>query len=442
MANNVLKSNIPFVRVPANLVQYMVELTLPIIPLLAGVRYAKSNPELAGKLITRGILGMGFLYLADALIEAGAVIAGGEGDDEKERALKYEGQKPNTINVSLVHRLRAGIHDPENPYRKGDKYVEYSKLGPLGIAMVARAKMRENIAQGSKKKSPKDYNELTFFTQSLEMLNAASRSTMELSFLQGTSALLDAIKDDSLDSYMANLGNTMMAIPLPNNLIATTMARRTEMVRARDYDSVWNDFMEKQSIKWYPNQKDNREGVYPVIGMWGKMVEQNPKSGAYGEMSPLVRQYFDITRSGVIEDPLTIEIMNLSKRTNEFVIGPPSVTTELWDENDEKVNVRMDEGDHVKAQIIAGELKRMDIMSFMNEEEYATMADAEKVEVIKDISNRANREAVNFVTDEIQKQLDEKRGVLNTAEKRYSYTKFNRFDYEKTMLDLASYLNE
>jgi hypothetical protein len=417
LSSLLIKANIPFVRVPANLVQVMIELTMPLIPLAAGIRYSKSNPEKGAILIARAALGMSFIYLADMLIEGGSVIAGGEGDKDEERQAKFETAKPNTINIDAAYRIITGTQDVNSPAKEGDRYVEYYKLGVLGVAMVSRAKFRENV-----KDKGEEYNDMLFHTKAIEQINSAARGTLELSFLQGTSAFIEAIKDKGLENYFAELSNTAMAIPLPNNITSFTMANREYMLRAKDKDFAQN-FIEKQSTKIYPALKDNVPGVYPVISMWGNPTIQNEPESAYTkDMSPWVRQFFDITKSGTIQDQLTVELWNLSSRTNEFPVTAPSRGVRLYDEaTDSFFEAQMDEGDYVQAQMIAGQLKRMYIMDLVQDPEWATMTDEEKIEDLKAESNAANNEALSFIKDRIFEMVEEGKIVLDKKNKKYSY---------------------
>jgi hypothetical protein len=417
------KANVPFVRVPSNLIQYMIELTMPVIPMMAGLRYIKSDARKASQLFARAGTGFAFLYMADMLIEGGAVIAGGEGDDEAKKQLKYVTAAPNTINISAARRVVLGIQDPDAPFKEGDKFVDFSKLGPMGIALVARAQFREKV-----KSEGEDYKEMAFGTKQMEILNAGLRSSLELSFLQGTANLMEAVKDDGIQSYASELANTMSAIAIPNSVSAFTRGRRETMLRAKDKD-ILNAFVEKQSIKLFPALEDNVAGVYPVISMWGKPVIQNKDKGAFGDINPFVKQFFDITNGGVIDDATTIEIYNLSERTGEVPITAPSQKVTVYDADDNEVSVTLLEEDYTQLQMLAGQLKKMAVTDLMMEEDWKTWDDAEKAEALKDENEYANSAARDYILGRIEQDIEDGRIVLDSEGKTYSYLAPKPFDY-------------
>lgn len=413
IGRTLLKANIPFVRVPSNLLQNLVELALPPVPLIASAMYAKKDPRKSAQLFTRAMVGFGLYYLGNMLYDAGIIIASGEDDEENERQLKQEVARPNGINMSALARFYAG-GDPA--FQLGDDIRDFSKLGLLGMFLAYNAEWNESIAKN--KKVPR--NEASFVAKSGEALGAILQTSLEMSFLQGSYVALDAMKEGDFSNYIPELGNTLSAIVIPNQYAATFTRPRAEYIlRAKDKEAL-TTLNEKLSIKRHAQLKDNIAGVYPIIGMFGDPVQQTP----LGKNS-IVYHLFDITNSETITDPLALEVFNLSKRVGEIPIGTPEPTLTI-----EGKSYTVAEQDYIYLQMLAGRYKRLALGSEVNDPSWKQAPDEEKLAMMKAINESANSDMRNYMLGQIYEGIEAGRIILNEEMGTYSYVTPSEFDFD------------
>jgi hypothetical protein len=414
----VAKANTPFVRVPSNLLQYLIELALPVIPLYGSIQYGvRGNPRKAAQLFTRAMAGISMTYMADMLYDAGVILASGEDDDDNERQLKHEIGRPNGINIDAYARFRNGM---DSEFKEGDRIVDFSKLGVFGMFMAYRAEFNESV-QKDLKKSRQDVD---LHTRVIEQMNSVAGSALEMSFMQGTYNMFQALEKGGFQDYGAELMNTLTAVVIPNTVSAVTRARAPYVLRADDKEA-FNKFMEKQSVKLFPSMDNNITGVYPIIGMFGDPAAQHPKKGTFGKINPFLHQFFDITNGEAIEDPVSLEVFNLSKRVGEIPISAPSPHVKIMDKS-----FSLTEQDYTYLQMMAGRYKRMVIQFEMSQPEWKEYSDEEKSMALEDINQTANTESRNHIIGMIYEGIDAGRIVLDEKMGTYSYTQPSEFDFD------------
>lgn len=425
LGRTLLKANIPFVRIPSNLVQYLIELTMPIIPLTAAYTYRKrGDVRKAAQLFTRSMMGFSLYYLGNILYDAGVIIPAGDDDDQAERMVKHEVARPASVNLSALKRLRAGL-DPT--YQTGDDIRDITKLGTLGVYFAINAEWNELV----KKEQKKPRKEVSYTEQGISALGSVLKTSLELPFLQGSFEALKAMGSGSFSNYFAELGNTFSALIIPNQYAATFTRPRADYILKADDKKALNELFEKQSVKIFPNLKSNTTGVYPIISMFGEPVDQTPK----GE-NPYIYHLFDITNNEHIQDPMALEIFNLWRRTGEMPISVPSPKMKL-----DGRTYELTQQDFTYLQMLVGQYRRFELGRAMDDpdpnEKWDAKTDAEKVEKIEQINDDAIEDARNDLMDVLYDGIDNKTILLDSIMGTYKYTNPSEFDfdYAKKMLE-------
>jgi hypothetical protein len=416
-----IKANAPFVRVPANALQHLIEWAVPIIPLAASSHYAfKGDTRKSAQLFVRATTGCALWYFANMLYDAGVVLASGEGDEEDERNLKYAMGGPNTINIDALARFCNGTQDPTRPYQKGDRTVNYSKLGQLGMYLMWNAEFNESLTK--KLKIPR--HEASVPSMISRAFNSVAKTSLEMSYLQGSYVALEAINKGKVEDYIANIGNTFEALIIPNNVSTFTKARSPFMLRAED-DNVIQQFYEKHSVKVNPTLDKSVLGVYPILNMWGEPVAQNPDKNAFGRVNPWIYQFFDITKGRIIEDEMSLEMFNLAKRVGDVAITVPSPSIEIGDKK-----FQLTEQDFTYLQMLTGKYKRMVVGFEMQQPEWKTYTDDEKQILLKNINEAANRSMRKYILGLIYEGIENGSIVLDERMGRYTYLSPGEFDFD------------
>jgi hypothetical protein len=420
-AKFVAKANAPFIRVPSNLLQYLLELAVPVLPLYGSYAYArKGDTRKSAQLFVRSAIGASMFYLANMLYDAGVMIASGEGDDDDEKKLKFEIGRPNGINIDALARFYAGTTDQNELFKTGDRVVDFTKLGLFGMYLGFNAELNETI----KKDLKKTRSEISTMSLVTEALGAVSKTSLEMSYLQGAYTGLNSLGKGDFTNYFAELGNTMTALIIPNQVSVNTRARGEYLLKADDKETI-KKFNEKQSTKIFPQLKDNIAGVYPVIGMFGDAVKQNPDRGTFGDVNPFIYQYLDITNGKEISDPLTVEVYNLSKRVGEIPYSTPSPKVML-----DEVTYTLNEQDYVYLQMISGRYKRQDTAYEMAQPEWASYPDEEKHIILSEINDAANKDARESLIDILYEGIDSGNIVVDPETGTYSYKQQSEFDFD------------
>jgi hypothetical protein len=414
LGKTLLKANIPFVRVPSNLIQYLMELALPPLALGASYSYAKrGDVRKSAQLFTRAMMGFSLYYLGNILYDAGVIIASGEDDDENEKQIKHEVARPSSINVSALKRLMAG----ENPeFKVGDDIRDITKFGLPGLFFAYNAEWNETIRREKRKSRA----EVSYWDQALQAGGSGFKTSLELPFLQGSFVALKAMSKGDFSNYIPELANTLSAIIIPNQFTATFTRPRADYILRADDKKAMNELFEKQSLKIFPNLKGNITAVYPIISMFGEPVDQTPK----GE-NPYMYHLFDITNNEHIQDPTALEVFNLWRKTGELAISVPTERVKL-----DGVNYTLTEQDYTYLQMLAGKYKRFDIGYEMDQPAWKTMTDAERVELIDEINTDANKDAREHLLDMLYEGIDTGRIIVDPEMGTYKYMSPSEFDFD------------
>jgi len=304
------KTIIPYAKTPANVIDEMVEFSLPLYSLpkafLAAKNgdYRKAQMSL-GKFFTGSTIGGVTAFLLD-----NNIIGEKASPSEKIRDIQYKTVPPRSINISALNRLSKGDSTDTQP---GDRIMSLEKLGIVGGIMStwdAAAKGRQG---------ERGVNLEAVLPETLSF-------AFNQSFLKGTNSLLSAMLDGSgstLDKWISDYYGVVSSIPFPNSLTAVSRAMRETMPEKFQLKDIKGDAVERP-INIFAEVLKRRlpsmdEDMARRIDIWGRDIPQTPEGA-----DPIMYNFFDVTKSrDVSYDPITLGIYNIFKATEDGDVIPP-----------------------------------------------------------------------------------------------------------------------
>jgi hypothetical protein len=304
------KTIIPYAKTPANVIDEMVEFSLPLYSLpkafLAAKNgdYRKAQMSL-GKFFTGSTIGGVTAFLLD-----NNIIGEKASPSEKIRDVQYKTVPPRSINISALNRLSNGDSTDTQP---GDRIMSLEKLGIVGGIMSTW----DAAAKG--KQGERGVNLEAVLPETLSF-------AFNQSFLKGTNSLLSAMLDGSgstLDKWISDYYGVVASIPFPNSLTAVSRAMRETMPEKFQLKDIEGDSVER-SINIFAEVLKRRlpgadEDMARRIDIWGRDIPQTPEGA-----DPIMYNFFDVTKSrDVSYDPITLGIYKIFKATEDGDVIPP-----------------------------------------------------------------------------------------------------------------------
>jgi hypothetical protein len=382
------KSIIPYAKTPANVIDEMLEFSLPPYSLIKAVRaynsgdYRKSQ-MLLGKLITGSVL----LGAAYKLSNEG-IIGGKPATSEKVRDVQYQTLAPRNINISALNRLVNGDSTSIEP---GDKIISLDKMGITGAILSIMNSSMDATKQG------KD-GSFEFSSLLPETLSFAFNQ----SFLKGTNSLLSAMLDGSgatLDKWISDYYGVVASIPFPNTLTALSRSMRETMPEKFQIKDVPGEPMERM-INIFGEVLKRRlpsmdEDMPRRIDIWGREVPQTPEGA-----DPIAYNFFDVTKGREVSyDPITLGIYKIFKATDDGDVVPPKPLRNFTLDN---VKYRLDPELYEDYARMRGRANRRAAEAMFDDRTFKRMKDEDKVIVL--------RSAYAQVGDDVRKQFISKYG--------------------------------
>lgn len=419
MAKFLIRSNLPYVRTPANI---LIDTLTYVSPYVAGPRImqnlqngdAREAAQNFGKLVVGSMVSQtAVLMLKEGLI-SGAI----EWNEDEEKNLAYDQFPPNSINISGLQRFLAGEDAAKQP---DDRFVSYTKLGVMGAIIGA-------IVKGADKEELKnrDYSGLNFPLHAIQdSFGVGAFSSiaymMDQSFLQGMNTLVDVISSSEAGEFEKNFENwfrttfqAVSATVFPNTLSAMYRGTREYLPDTRITKDM--DLGDRLIQRMAYTIKDRTFGLgdVPVRVNWkGEPIKQTPRGN-----NGIAYQLFDITKSRQGEaDPVSNEIWRLYEQTEDLttVVGTPGYAEKrklnvpnikakharmiaamnknyTWIDDEEFMADRIYLNTEQMNRLMAasGKERYAEIEKFMSSERYAKMDDEEKVEALNDIAGHYN----------------------------------------------------
>lgn len=391
------KSIIPYAKTPANVIDEMLEFSLPPYALEKARRAAvakdyRKSQMLIGKALTGSVL----LGAAKTLSDQG-IIGSKPSTSEKIRDVQYQTLAPRSINISALNRFANGESTAIEP---GDKVISLDKMGITGAILSI-----VNSAMDATKQGKEGSFELS------SLLPETLSFAFNQSFLKGTNSLLSAMLDGSgatLDKWISDYYGVVASIPFPNTLTALSRSMRETMPEKFQIKDVPGDGVERM-INVFGEVLSRRlpsmdEDMPRRIDIWGREVPQTPEGA-----DPIAYNFFDVTKGREVSyDPITLGIYKIFKATDDGDVVPPKPLRNFTLQN---VQYRLDPELYEKYARMRGRANRMAAETMFADKDFKRMKNEEKVIVL--------RSAYAQVGDDVRKQFISKyRNRIKQGEKQ------------------------
>jgi len=382
LARTLGKTIIPYAKTPANVIDEMLDYSLPGYALVTkGIpamqaKDARGVHMAIGKTLTSLTIGA----VAKTLSDAG-VIGGSAEDSEKTRDIQYKTLPPRTINLSALERFAEGDSTDLQP---GDRVMNLEKMGIVG-GMLA------TWNEASKATDKGEFISPEFLTALVpETLSFA----MNQSFLKGTNSLLSAMLDgkrDRMDKWIANYFGTVSSIAFPNTLGAVSRAMSDslpEKIKIKDIEGedtaerTLNLFGEvlKRKIPGYA------EDLPKKIDIWGREIPQTPEGA-----DPVMYNFFDFTKSReATYDKTTLAIYKLFKETENGDVIPPKPLEQFMIGNEK---YRLSPELYEKYSKIRGRANRAAAEALLGDDGFKRLGSEDKVRALKSAYSQVGSDA-------------------------------------------------
>ena len=419
MAKFLIRSNLPYVRTPANI---LIDTLTYVSPYIAGPRIMKNlqngDAREAAQNFGKLVVGSMVSQTAVMLLKEGLISGAIEWDEDEEKNLAYDQFPPNSINVTGLQRFMSGGDATKQP---DDRFISYTKLGVMGAIMGA-------IIKGADKEELKkrDYSGLDFPIHALQdSFGVGAFSSiaymMDQSFMQGMNTLVDVISSADATDFEKNFENwfrttfqAVSATALPNTLSAMYRGTREYLPDTRITKDMSLGERLVQRMAYTIKDRTFGLGDVPVRVNWkGEPIKQTPRGN-----NGIAYQLFDITKSRQGEaDSVSNEIYRLYEQTEDLtkVVGTPGYAEKrkmnvpnikkkhlamisrmnkdyTWTkDNDfmaERVYLNTEQMNRLMAA--SGKERYKEVEAFMATEKYAKMDDEEKIEALNDIADDYN----------------------------------------------------
>jgi len=382
LARTLGKTIIPYAKTPANVIDEMLDYSLPGYALVTkGIPAMQSKDARGvhmaiGKTLTSLTIGA----VAKTLSDAG-VIGGSAEDSEKTRDIQYKTLPPRTINLSALERFAEGDSTELQP---GDRVMNLEKMGIVG-GMLA------TWNEASKATDKGEFISPEFLTALVpETLSFA----MNQSFLKGTNSLLSAMLDgkrDRMDKWISNYFGTVSSIVFPNTLSAVSRAMSDslpEKIKIKDIEGedtterTLNLFGEvlKRKIPGYA------EDLPRKIDIWGREIPQTPEGA-----DPVMYNFFDFTKSReATYDKTTLAIYKLFKETENGDVIPPKPLEQFMIGNEK---YRLSPELYEKYSKIRGRANRAAAEALLGDTGFKRLGSEDKVRALKSAYSQVGSDA-------------------------------------------------
>jgi hypothetical protein len=382
------KSIIPYAKTPANVIDEMLEFSLPPYALEKARRAAvakdyRKSQMLIGKALTGSVL----LGVAKTLSDQG-IIGSKPSTSEKIRDVQYQTLAPRNINLSALNRFANGESTAIEP---GDKVISLDKMGITGAILSI-----VNSAMDATKQGKEGSFELS------SLLPETLSFAFNQSFLKGTNSLLSAMLDGSgatLDKWISDYYGVVASIPFPNTLTAVSRSMRETMPEKFQIKDVPGDGIERM-INVFGEVLSRRlpsmdEDMPRRIDIWGREVPQTPEGA-----DPIAYNFFDVTKGREVSyDPITLGIYKIFKATDDGDVVPPKPLRNFTLDN---VKYRLDPELYEDYARMRGRANRRAAEAMFDDKTFKRMKDEDKVIVL--------RSAYAQVGDDVRKQFISKYG--------------------------------
>jgi hypothetical protein len=416
----VLKSNVPYVKTPANILTETLEYAFWPLALAKGVvKGNKGDIRGATQSFAKGALGYMVSQAAMELIKNG--LLSGEpdyGGDEAERNLAYDQFPPSSINLTGLRRYVNG-GDPS--LQEGDRFYSYKKLGLPGVIMGAMTKFPEEDM-------PNQQGFMDDFYANVLRGTGTFNYMLDQSFIQGINNFINVISetdpnrlDNAAERWMTSTFTAMSATAIPNSLYTVNRARReflpdTRVAKGKSgvREKLKYRVLDAAFGMGILDEEEFYEKVPVKVNWKGLPIQQTPEGASAWQYN-----LFDITKARQGEaDPVSNEIYRLYEVTDEVsnVVSTPSFArnqTMTVPKLDRKVRNQLrtaglrvtfaDDKEFYQDRIalsteqlnqlmqVAGQQRYADVQELISSGKYARMSDEERLSALDKVASKYNQ---------------------------------------------------
>jgi len=384
LARTIGKTIIPYAKTPANVIDEMLDYSLPGYALVTkGIPAMQSKDARGvhmaiGKTLTSITIGA----VAKTLSDAG-VIGGSAEDSEKTRDIQYKTLPPRTINLSALERFAEGDSTDIQP---GDRVMNLEKMGIVG-GMLA------TWNEASKATDKGEFISPEFLTALVpETLSFA----MNQSFLKGTNSLLSAMLDgkrDRMDKWIANYFGTVSSIVFPNTLSAVSRAMSDSLPEKIKIKDVEGEDVTERTLNLFGEVLKRKlpgyaEDLPKKIDIWGREIPQTPEGA-----DPVMYNFFDFTKSReATYDKTTLAIYKLFKETENGDVIPPKPLEQFMIGNEK---YRLSPELYEKYSKIRGRANRAAAEALLSDDGFKRLGSEDKARALKSAYSQVGSDARN-----------------------------------------------
>jgi hypothetical protein len=382
LARTLGKTIIPYAKTPANVIDEMLDYSLPGYALVTkGIpamqaKDARGVHMAIGKTLTSLTIGA----VAKTLSDAG-VIGGSAEDSEKTRDIQYKTLPPRTINLSALERFAEGDSTDLQP---GDRVMNLEKMGIVG-GMLA------TWNEASKATDKGEFISPEFLTALVpETLSFA----MNQSFLKGTNSLLSAMLDgkrDRMDKWIANYFGTVSSIAFPNTLGAVSRAMGDSLPEKIKIKDIEGEDVTERTLNLFGEVLKRKlpgyaEDLPRKIDIWGREIPQTPEGA-----DPVMYNFFDFTKSReATYDKTTLAIYKLFKETENGDVIPPKPLEQFMIGNEK---YRLSPELYEKYSKIRGRANRAAAEALLGDDGFKRLGSEDKVRALKSAYSQVGSDA-------------------------------------------------
>jgi hypothetical protein len=338
-------------------------------------------------MINLGEAAMGaMMYTAASVLWRNGLMSESSADTSAKRSDQSERMGAARLNVSGLERYLNG-DDPS--YQKGDKTVEWTRLGIPAVIfhIYSDQAMREQEKAGKLGEETPDFDAINM----KNLMGAApglGSFVFDQSFLAGTSSLLEAIKDADPESpafknWVQNMFRATTAIAIPSTVeaVARTQIDYNPELRGKDIAETLGNIWEFKTLQMSKDDQD----LQWKRNTWGEKIARTPEGA-----NKYVYNLLDISKMGSQKpnrhDQALYDLYNETNRDSVYpdpvgrtLTMPNGSTVELTPENFEKL------------QETVGHLRRQFMERFVDSPTYKRLDPFERVIALESIYENANR---------------------------------------------------
>jgi len=344
---------VPFRQFPLNYVNTALNFATPELAAAKAVYYgSKGDRRRALQNVGEGVMGAMMYGAANYLWDNG-LISEPTDKDAKARSVQYEQMGPQRINVSGLNRALDG---GDGSYQIGDLTMDW---GRLGIPSANFYVFTRNAAKGRKESARTGENRnpaitpATAVSDRLSAFPGMAAFALDQSFLSGTSALLEAMRNpdpegQEFQNWASNTFRAITSIPVPNTVEALARAQYQYIPELKG-----DNLTETLGNTWRYKTLQVPEADRALLkrDLWGDSISRTTP----GE-NPYITQFVDVTRAQRKPgDPFKQQLVDLYQVTESPDVYPGLPTRNITVEG---ITAKLTPEDYDKYQQFVGRARR------------------------------------------------------------------------------------